>query len=189
MSKLYFQKKLPRKHTEKTCTSMMFFTPPASCSSGKGSRKIWSECTATMFTNLPFIMNITYLIIIIREKPNTAWRIVIDHNDIHKGSEILATGDSINYLLILKSQQRNIKHLAWPTENIKHFSVPDTCTDIIQNSSSQGETRFSWNNPQYSEINSKTRILPLLNKAYSDAQLWCPESHVIWPGSFMICCA
>lgn len=127
MSKLDFQKKLPRKHTEKTSpdspfTSVIFFTPAASHSSGKEGRKIWSQCTAPLFTNLPFIMNVTYLIIIIREKRNTACPIVIDHNDIHKGSEILATGDSINYLLILKSQQQkktpsNILHDLQKTSN------------------------------------------------------------------------
>lgn len=43
-----------------------------------------SQCTATEFTDLPFIMNVTYLITIITEKRNTACRIVIDHNDINK---------------------------------------------------------------------------------------------------------
>jgi len=47
------------------------------------------------------------------------------------------------YLLTLKSQQKDIKHLARPTEKIKHFLVPDTCTDIIQNRSRQGKARFS----------------------------------------------
>lgn len=45
-----------------------------------------------------------------------------------------------------KVNKKDIKHLAWPTEKIKHFPVPDTCTDIIQNRSIHGKTRFSWNN-------------------------------------------